>query len=317
MSYIIRRMLYAVVIIIVVSIAVFLLIRMLPGDPVEMLISQSMLTEITPEMIEALRHEKGLDRPLPMQYISWFTQMVRGDFGNSIIRNYDIASELRNRVTVTLLIGLTAFVIGLVVGPLLGIIAAVRRGGILDSLVTTIANIGVTAPVFWIGILLLYVFAMKLEILPIYGYTLPWDNFWMSFKQGVMPVFVTALGPIATTARQTRSSVLEVLGEDYVRTAWAKGLGERKVVTRHVIKNSLLPIVTLQGTMLRMVVGGSVVVETVFVIPGMGKMMVDAMLSHDYTVVQGVTVVMTAVVVLSSLIVDLLYGWIDPRIQYG
>jgi peptide/nickel transport system permease protein len=310
-------MLYAVVIIIVVSIAVFLLIRMLPGDPVEMLISQSMLTEITPEMIEALRHEKGLDRPLPMQYISWFTQMVRGDFGNSIIRNYDIASELRNRVTVTLLIGLTAFVIGLVVGPLLGIIAAVRRGGILDSLVTTIANIGVTAPVFWIGILLLYVFAMKLEILPIYGYTLPWDNFWMSFKQGVMPVFVTALGPIATTARQTRSSVLEVLGEDYVRTAWAKGLGERKVVTRHVIKNSLLPIVTLQGTMLRMVVGGSVVVETVFVIPGMGKMMVDAMLSHDYTVVQGVTVVMTAVVVLSSLIVDLLYGWIDPRIQYG
>lgn len=316
-SYIIRRMLYAVVIIVVVSIAVFLLIRMLPGDPVEMLISQSMLTEITPEMVQALRHEKGLDRPLPLQYISWFTQMVRGDFGNSIIRNYDIASELRNRVTVTLLIGLTAFVIGLVVGPLLGIVAAVRRGGILDSLVTTVANIGVTAPVFWIGILLLYVFAMKLEILPIYGYTLPWDNLQMSFKQSVMPVFVTALGPIATTARQTRSSVLEVLGEDYVRTAWAKGLGERKVITRHVIKNSLLPIVTLQGTMLRMVVGGSVVVETVFVIPGMGKMMVDAMLSHDYTVVQGVTVVMTAVVVLSSLIVDLLYGWIDPRIQYG
>jgi peptide/nickel transport system permease protein len=310
-------MLYAVVIIVVVSIAVFLLIRMLPGDPVEMLISQSMLTEITPEMVQALRHEKGLDRPLPLQYISWFTQMVRGDFGNSIIRNYDIASELRNRVTVTLLIGLTAFVIGLVVGPLLGIVAAVRRGGILDSLVTTVANIGVTAPVFWIGILLLYVFAMKLEILPIYGYTLPWDNLQMSFKQSVMPVFVTALGPIATTARQTRSSVLEVLGEDYVRTAWAKGLGERKVITRHVIKNSLLPIVTLQGTMLRMVVGGSVVVETVFVIPGMGKMMVDAMLSHDYTVVQGVTVVMTAVVVLSSLIVDLLYGWIDPRIQYG
>ena len=159
-------------------------------------------------------------------------------------------------------------------------------------------------------------FSLHLNWLPLYGYTLPWDNFGECVKQSIMPVFVTALGPIATTARQTRSSVLEVLNEDYVRTAWAKGLNEKKVVFKHVLKNSLMPVVTLQGTMLRMVVGGSVVVETLFVIPGMGSMMVDAMLSRDYPVIQAVTVVMTIIVVLSSLIVDLLYAWIDPRIQY-
>jgi peptide/nickel transport system permease protein len=317
LTYIARRLIYSVVIIIVVSLAVFILIRLLPGDPIEMLISQTQLTEYTPEMVETLRRERGLDKPLPAQYLDWFTRMIRGDFGNSIMRNYDIGKELKSRVTVTLIIGLSAFLVGLIVGPLLGIISAIRRGKLIDSVVTILANIGITAPVFWVGILLLYIFAVWLDLLPIYGYTLPWNNFWMSLKQSILPVFVTALGPMASTARQTRSSVLEVLGEDYIRTAWAKGLNEKKVILKHVIKNSLMPVVTLQGTMLRMVVGGSVVVETVFVIPGMGKMMVDAMLAHDYTVVQGVTVVMTAVVVLSSLLVDLLYGWIDPRIQYS
>ncbi|SHH99169.1 peptide/nickel transport system permease protein [Sporobacter termitidis DSM 10068] len=316
LTYIVRRLIHAFVVIVIVSIAVFILIRLLPGDPIEMLISQTQLTETTPEMIEALRHDKGLDRPLPVQYADWFVQMIRGDFGTSIMRNFDIGKEIGNRVTVTLMIGLSAFVIGLVLGPILGIVSAVRRGKFVDNLVTVIANIGITAPAFWVGILLIFFFGVRLKLLPIYGYTLPWDDFWMSFKQSLMPIFVTALGPIATTARQTRSSVLEVMSEDYIRTAWAKGLNERKVILRHIIKNSLLPVVTLQGTMLRMVVGGSVVVETVFVIPGMGKMMVDAMLSHDYPVVQAVTVIMTLVVVLSSLIVDLLYGWLDPRIQY-
>lgn len=317
LTYIVRRLIHAIVVVVVVSIAVFILIRLLPGDPIEMLISQSQLTETTPEMIEALRHEKGLDRPLPIQYLSWFGQMLKGDFGNSIMRNFDIGQELKNRVTVTLIIGLTAFILGLVVGPILGIISAVRRGKFVDNLVTVIANIGITAPAFWIAILLIFFFGVELRWLPIYGYTLPWEDFGASLRQSIMPIFVTALGPIATTARQTRSSVIETLGEDYIRTAWAKGLNEKKVVLKHVLKNSLMPVVTLQGTMLRMVVGGSVVVETVFVIPGMGKMMVDAMLSHDYPVVQAVTLIMTLVVVLSSLIVDLLYGWLDPRIQYA
>lgn len=315
-AYIVRRILQAIAVVFVISIVVFILVRCLPGDPIEMYVSQAGLTEITPEMIEEIRHDKGLDRPWIVQYVDWLGQMLRGDFGVSIMRNFNIADEMRNRVTVTLLIGITAFLIGLVVGPLLGIISAIRKGKFVDNLVTVLANIGVTAPTFWIAILLIYVFSLHLNWLPLYGYTLPWEDFGDCVKQSIMPVFVTALGPIATTARQTRSSVLEVLNEDYIRTAWAKGLNEKRVVFRHVLKNSLMPVVTLQGTMLRMVVGGSVVVETLFVIPGMGSMMVDAMLSRDYPVIQAVTVVMTIIVVLSSLIVDLLYAWIDPRIQY-
>lgn len=316
LTYIVRRLLQALLVVIVVSFAVFILIRLLPGDPIEMLLTQSTQEVITPEMIEAVRHDKGLDKPIPIQYINWFVEMIQGDFGNSLMRNFDIKDELGSRVTVTLLIGLSAFILGVVIGPILGLISAVRRGKFIDNLVTVVSNIGITAPTFWIGILLIFFFGVRLKWLPIYGYTLPWDDLWMCFKQSIMPIFVTALMPIAVTARQTRSSVLEVLNQDYVRTAWAKGLSEKKVVLRHVLKNSLMPVVTVQGTMLRLVVGGSVVVETLFVIPGMGKFLVDAMLSRDYPVVQAVTLIMTVIVVLSSLIVDLLYGWLDPRIQY-
>ena len=316
-SYLIRRLLQAILVILVVSFLVFVLMRLLPGDPIEMLISSSMLTDYTPEMMDALRHEKGLDQPIGVQYLRWLGQMGRGDFGTSIMQNYNIRDEIKNRVVVTMLIGFAAWLIGLVVGVLLGIVCAVRRGKLIDNIVSVFANIGLTAPAFWIAILLVYLFVMKLHILPLYGYTLPWVDFGKSLKQSIMPILVTALSPIATTTRQTRSSVLEVLNEDYVRTAWSKGLNEKKVVIKHVLKNALMPVVTLQGTMLRMIIGGSVVVETIFVIPGMGSMLTKSMLSHDYPVVQAVTVIMTAVVVLSNLLVDILYAWIDPRIQYS
>ena len=316
LTYIVRRLLHALLIMFLVSIAVFLLVRALPGDPIEMIMSQTALMGYTDEEMEEVRHAKGLDRPVLVQYVSWVGQVLKGDFGNSLMRNYDIGKEIGSRLAVTLLLGLSGFIIGLIVGPLLGIISAIRRGKFIDNLVTVFANIGITAPQFWVAILCLFVFGLKLKLLPLYGYTLPWVDLGMSIKQSILPVFVLALGPIASSARQTRSSVLETLGEDYIRTGWAKGLNERKVIMKHVLKNSLMPVVTLQGTMLRMVVGGSVVVETIFVIPGMGKMMVDGMLSNDYPVVQAVTLLMTVVVVLSSLIVDLLYGWLDPRIQY-
>ncbi|MCL1804489.1 MAG: ABC transporter permease [Clostridiales bacterium] len=315
-TYIIRRLFHSVIIILIVSLIVFLLLRALPGDPIMMLIAQNTNMEWTPEMIEALRDSKGLNDSLPVQYFRWFSMMLRGDFGVSIMHNYNIGEQLKSKVVVSMMLGICSFAVSIIVGPLLGIISAIRRGKFIDNVVTIFANIGITAPQFWIAILLIFLFSMRLQLLPIYGYTLPWVNLGLCIRQSILPVFVTALGPIASTARQTRSSVLEVLGEDYVRTAWAKGMNERKVLMKHVLKNSLMPIVTLQGTMLRQIVGGSVVVERVFVIPGMGKFMVDAMQGRDYTVVQSVTVVMTLVVVISYLIVDLLYGWVDPRIQY-
>ena len=315
-AYIVRRLIHAAIVVVIVSVIIFVIIRLLPGDPIIMLINQNMGASFTPEQIDALRHEFGLDRPLIIQYFSWFGNALQGDFGISIINRFNVAKEITNRLPVTLMLGLTSFVIGLVVGPILGIISAVRRGKVVDTVVTVISNIGITAPQFWVGILLIFFFGLKLGILPIYGYTLPWNDFALSFKQSVMPVIVLAMFPLASSARQMRSSMLEVLHEDYIRTAWAKGLKEKQVIIKHAFKNSLMPVVTLQGLLLRNIVGGSVIVETVFVIPGMGKFMIDSMLAHDYTCVQATALVMILVVVISNLIVDLSYGWLDPRIQY-
>ena len=217
---------------------------------------------------------------------------------------------------ITLYIGLTAFAIGLIIGPALGVISAVRRGKWVDNLVTILANLGITAPPFWIGIIMIYVFALYLGLLPVYGYTSPFEDFGKNVQQCIMPILVLAMFPIASAARQTRSSVIEVLRQDYIRTAWAKGLTEGVIIIRHVLKNALIPVITLQGVLLRTIIGGSVIVETVFVIPGMGKLVVDGMLSQDYTVVQGVILVVAVTVVIANLIVDILYGWLDPRIQY-
>jgi peptide/nickel transport system permease protein len=182
------------------------------------------MQEYTPEMIEELRRQKGLDKPVFVQYVYWLKDMVSGDFGISIMHNFEIWPELKNRIVVSLLLGLAAFLIGCIVGPYLGIVSAIRRGKLIDNLVTVFANVGITAPSFWIAILLLYLISMRLALLPLYGYTLPWENFGLSVRQSVLPVVVTAFFiPVASVARQTRSSAFSsVLGEDYIRTAWLK-----------------------------------------------------------------------------------------------
>jgi peptide/nickel transport system permease protein len=304
-------------VIVIVSVIVFLLVRAMPGDPVEMIIYRDQMTNYTPEMIEALKEQKGLNGPLPYQYVRWLGNVLHGDFGKSISYGFDIGPQMKDRLVITLIIGFAAFFIGLIVGPILGLISAIRRGGWIDDVVTVFANVGITAPQFWVAIVCLFLFSVKLGWLPMYGFTLPWDNFSLSFRQAILPVFVSCVFGLSGNARQMRSSVLETLGEDYIRTAWAKGLNERKVLLKHVIKNSLLPIVAMQGISIRMIFGGSVIVETVFVVPGMGKFMVDAMNAQDFSIIQAVTLVLTVVIVLANLAVDLLYGWLDPRIQYG
>jgi peptide/nickel transport system permease protein len=316
-TYIIRRVLLAILVTIVVSILVFLLIRAIPGDPIEILVAGEQLKSYTPEMIEALREEKGLSGPLPLQYLRWANDMIHGNFGESLMYGTAIGPVLRSSLIVTLTITVTAFVIGWIIGPILGVISAIRRGKWVDDVVTVFANIGITAPTFWLAILFIFAFAVQVKIFPIYGYTLPWENFALSLKQGFLPVLVTAFLPIASSARQMRSSVLDVLGEDYVRTAWAKGLNERKTLFKHVFKNSLLPVVTLQGSLVGVIVGGSVIVEKIFVIPGLGLYMIQAMQTHDYPIIQAVAVIMTLVIVIANLLIDLLYAWLDPRIQYS
>jgi peptide/nickel transport system permease protein len=307
---------HAVLVVLIVSLIVFLLMRLLPGDPILMYVASGDLQAISQEQIAHLKHELGMDRPLLVQYFDWLKNSMQGNLGKSILYRYDVLEEIGNRLPITLYLGLMAFAIGCIIGPLLGVVSAVRRGKWLDTLVTLIANLGITAPSFWLGAVLIYVFSLYLRLLPVYGYTSPLVDLWKNLQQSIMPIFVLATFPIASAARQTRSSVIEVMRQDYIRTAWAKGLSERAIIIRHVLKNALMPVVTLQGMLLRNIIGGSVIVETVFVIPGMGKLVVDGMISQDYTVVQGVILVVAVVVVVSNLVVDILYGWLDPRIQY-
>ena len=315
-TYIIRRVIQSMLVLLLVTMIVFLVMRLLPGDPIYMLITADDLVESSEEKIAALRHEFGLDKPMPVQYINWLSDALHGDLGVSIIDRSKVTKEIIGRLPITLHIGLLAFIISIIVGIPMGVVSAVRRGRWLDTGVTLLANLGITIPVFWLGILLIYFFALYLGILPVQGYTSPFDDFWMSTRKIIMPVFCLSVFPIASAARQTRSSMLEVMRQDYIRTAWAKGLRERLIIIRHALKNALIPVVTLKGIMFRNIIGGSVLIETVFNIPGMGRLAVDGVLSHDYAIVQGVVLLIATVVLVANLIVDLSYGWLDPRIRY-
>jgi peptide/nickel transport system permease protein len=316
-AYILRRLLHAALVVLLVSVLIFVVMRLLPGDPVLMFMTSGDMQTVSPEQLASLRHEYGLDKPLPLQYVDWLSSAVRGDLGRSILFHYSVGDEIARRLPISLSLGLLALLLGVLVGPAVGAVSAVKRGTWLDTLLTVLATIGITAPSFWVAILLIYVFGLQLGLLPAYGYTSPLADPWTSLQQTVLPVLVLSVFPIAAAARQTRSSVLEVLGQDYVRTARAKGLDQRVTVVRHVLKNALMPVATLQGEIFRNIVAGSVVVETVFVIPGMSRLLITGMQAQDYPVVQGVILVVAVGVVLANLLVDVMYVWLDPRIQYG
>ena len=303
-------------VLLLVSLMVFLTMRLLPGDPILMYMTMRDVEGSSQEQIDNIRKEFGLDKPVMVQYLRWVSGAVRGDLGTSILNRSSVSAELKRRVPITFYLTFLSLLLSVVVSIPLGVISAMRRGSWLDTLVTTVANMGVTVPVFWLGILLVYVFGLILKWLPVFGYTSPFTNFWVSLKQVVMPVFCLAVFSIASSMRQTRSSMLEVIRQDYIRTARAKGLKERVIVMRHALKNAMIPVVTLTGMTVRYLFGGAVLVETVFNIPGMGRMTVDGILAQDYPVVQGAVLVIAVTILLSNLIVDLSYGWLDPRIRY-
>ncbi len=315
-TYIIRRLILAVIVLFLVSLFVFLAMRLLPGDPVLMYMSASSVQEITEEQLDEVRHQFGLDKTLPMQYFDWITGVFRGDLGRSILNRSPVIQEILRRLPITFHLGVLAFIIAIVIGIPAGVLCAVRRGGWLDNFVTTLANIGITVPVFWLGIILIYVFALYFRWLPVMGYTSPFENFWLSTKQIIMPVFCLALGPIAGNARQARSSMLEVIRKDYIRTAWSKGLRERAIIMKHALKNGMMPVVTLSGMGVGTILGGAVLIEQVFNIPGMGRLAVTSVMNQDYPYVQAVALIMAISIVFSNLLVDISYGWFDPRVHY-
>jgi len=315
-TYIIRRLILAAIVLFLVSVFVFLAMRLLPGDPVLMYMSASSVQEITEEQLNLVRHQFGLDKTLPMQYLDWITGVFRGDLGTSILNRSPVMQEILRRLPITVHLGILAFIIATIVGIPAGVLCAVRRGSWLDNLVTTLANIGITVPVFWLGILLIYLFALYFKWLPVMGYTSPFENFWLSTKQLIMPVFCLAVGPIAGNARQTRSSMLEVIRKDYIRTAWSKGLRERAIIMKHALKNGLMPVVTLSGMGVGTILGGAVLIEQVFNIPGIGRLTVTSVMNQDYPYVQAIALIMAISIVFSNLLVDISYGWLDPRVHY-
>jgi len=317
-TYIIRRLLWALVILIMLTLLVFFSMRLLPGDPIIIYVGQSQgLIGMDPAALDKLRAEYGLDKPLMVQYFNWVGGIFHGNLGKSITYHEDVGKLLAKRMPITVYIGAITFVIATVLGILGGVLAALRRGKWVDQVVTPLSYIGITIPIFWLGILMIYVFALKLHWLPTSGYTSPFKDFWLSTRQLIMPVVCLAITEIAMVSRQMRSSVLEVVRQDYVRTAWAKGLSERLIVLKHILKNSLIPVITLMGFAIGMIFGGSVLIESVFNIPGMGRLMVTSIFAQDYVVVQACTLIFAVIVLVVNLIVDMSYGWLDPRIRYG
>jgi peptide/nickel transport system permease protein len=310
--YIIRRLILSLVVIWIVTILSFLLVHIMAGDPAAIMLG----AEASQEQIDNLRHELLLDQPLILQYGHWLKNVITGNFGKSLKYQENVADLIAQRLPITIYLSLLALVISIVIGIAAGIFCAVRRGSILDSAITILVNTGISLPIFWLGILGIYLFGLKLGWLPIQGYTSPLTDFGLSLRKTIMPVICLAIPSIAVLARQTRSSMLEVVRQDYIKTAWSKGLTERVIVIKHALKNALIPIVTLIGLQLRIVVSGSIVVETVFNIPGMGRLLVTATFAKDFISVQAITLVIGIVVLLSNLIVDISYGWLDPRIRF-
>jgi peptide/nickel transport system permease protein len=316
-AYIVRRIGQAIIVLIIVTMIVFLAMRFLPGDPILIYMVQQDVQLLTPETEAALRHEFGLDKPVPVQYFDWITGIFRGDLGTSIHYREPVIKLLADRLPVSLNLAIPAFLLATFFGVLFGVLAGLRRGKKLDTVVTSIANFGIAMPGFWLGILLIYLFGLYLGWLPTQGYISPFDDFWLSTKKLIMPIFVVATWGTAFFARQTRSSILEVMCQDYIRTASSKGLRERIVVIRHALKNAFIPVITVMGMVLIMMIAGQVIIENVFSIPGIGRLMLSAIFGQDYQVVQSCVLLISTIVVSVNLIVDISYGWLDPRIRYG
>ena len=308
----------AIVILIIVTLIVFFVMQLLPGDPLVIFLGQQAGTgSISQEQLDKLYVRYGLDKPIIVQYWNWVTGVIQGNMGESIYYHEDVGKLLMERFPVTLDLGIKSFVIYNILGIMMGMVAALRRGKWLDTLATILSYIGVSIPVFWLGLVLIYIFGLRLDWFPIAGYTPITEDLLKNLHASFLPVVCLSLMGWAVIARQTRSSVLEVISQDYIRTAWSKGLSERSVIMKHILKNSLIPVVTLMGIGLGLMFGGQVFIEQVFAIPGVGRLLVGSIFAQDYQVVQSATLIIATIVIMVNLIVDISYGWLDPRIRYG
>ena len=302
--YIVRRLLYAVPVMLVVSIIVFGILHIAPGDPATMLAGE----DARPEDVAAIKAKYGLDQPLYVQYGVWLADVLHGDLGKSLVTRRAVLAEVTARMPATAELAIASLLVAVTVGMIVGVISATRQYSLMDHGIMIVALLGVSVPVFWLGLMLILLLSVELHWFPTGGAG--------TFMQLVLPALTLGASSTAIIARMTRSSMLEVVRQDYIRTARSKGLKERVVTIRHALKNALIPVVTVVGIEFGYLLGGAVITETVFARPGLGRLLVSSITSRDFPVVQGTLMLLAGSFVLVNLLVDIVYGYLDPRIRY-
>ena len=312
MNYVVGRTIQALLVVWAVGTLVFFMLRAVPGDPI-----QAMLADVDPAAAETIRAKLGLDQPVIVQYVFWMRNTIEGDLGQSLYGSHVAVSQIiTEAIPRTVSLALIAFLASFSLGLAAGIISAIRKSSFLDYAFTFAAFLGISMPAFWIGIVLIIIFGVNLHWLPAIGYKPLSDGFWPWFSHLIMPALAVGLPFSASIARLTRSAMLEVLQQDYIMVARSKGLVERQVIVRHALKNALIPVITVMGISLALLFSGAVVVENVFAIKGLGRVLTLSIINRDYPVVQGAILLVAVLFVFMNLAVDLLYRVIDPRISY-
>jgi peptide/nickel transport system permease protein len=310
--YIARRLLQAIPTVLLASVVIFLMIYLIPGDPASTILGPNAF----PDQIEALRREMGLDQPLPVQYLIWLGRVLRGDLGESFINGFPVAELLLRRLAATVQLTVAALLVAVVLAFVVSLVSVMYRGRLLARVAMGWLGLSYAIPTFWLGVLLIIVFSVQFNLLPPTGYESIVENPREGWRYLLMPALTLGVYTSSVLARFLRSALLEVIGQDYIRTAQAKGLPERRVFLRHALKNALIPVVTVLGVQFGTLLGGAVVTEAVFDWPGVGQMLLYAIRVRDYTVVQGTVLFLVVVFVLLNLLTDIAYGVIDPRIRY-
>lgn len=320
--YLLRRLLFSLFAVWATVTLTFLFMRALPGDPITTMVG----SEGDPSQIEVIKNRLGLDKPVPIQYFYYMRSIARLDLGDSIYLRLPVLDQMKAALPRSLSLALVAFIIGVGIGIPAGVISAVRRYSIWDHLATLIAFTGLAMPAFWLGIVLIILVGVKANLwfgfgLPVFGYVPLRDSsglhFWPWLSHLILPAIATGTGIAAILARQTRSAMLETLSQDYIRTAYAKGMREWVVIWRHAFRNSLIPVITVMGIVLALLLNGVVIIESVFAFKGLGRLLVDSILGRDYPMVQGVIIFIAILFISANFIVDILYAFINPRIRYS
>jgi peptide/nickel transport system permease protein len=314
-TYIVRRVLHGIFVLFLVSFVVFSLVRLLPGDAILMQLDQAAAP--TPEDLQKARQELGLDRPFLEQYGVWISGVLRGDLGNSLTSRRPVLQELLKRINLTAHLAMMSLTIALLIAIPVGVLAAVRQDTMADYLGRLFAILGLSLPDFWLATVTITFLAIWFRWMPPIGFAPIWVEPARNLSQLLLPALIIGARLAAVSMRMTRSSLLEVLRQDYIRTAWAKGLRGRAVIVKHAFKNAFIPVVTIIGQQFSVLLGGTVIVEFIFLQPGVGSLMLDAVVLRDYTLIQGAVLFFAAVTVVMNLLVDLSYAWLDPRIRYS